>query len=126
MPGHLPLFELSRPDSTLTLLGREYSLRSILHMVIIVCGYLIIRPYLLKLSARYQTADHARTVDDNPGDSMAATGRKVDRDDSEDDSEDGWGSRARRRERERRKREEDAKRKEEQEEDAELESMLQG
>ncbi|KAK6355042.1 hypothetical protein TWF696_004168 [Orbilia brochopaga] len=80
-----------------------------IRLTAIVGGYLLIRPYLQKLGARYQERDHARTVDASEESSMAATGVKArvvaGEEDSDDDSDgEGWGRGKRLQQREQRAR----------------------
>ncbi|KAF3902544.1 hypothetical protein ABW21_db0205581 [Orbilia brochopaga] len=71
-----------------------------IRLTAIVGGYMLLRPYLQKLGAKYQERDHARAVDAAEESSMAATGVKArvvaGEDDSDDDSDgDGWGRKQR-------------------------------
>ncbi|RVD88684.1 uncharacterized protein DFL_002860 [Arthrobotrys flagrans] len=107
-----------------------------IRLVAIVGGYLLLRPYLQKIGAKYQERDHARTVDENEQDSMAATGQKArviagegyDLDDDESSDEEGWGRKKRlqqRKERARKKKEiEDRIKAEEDEEDKDIQEFL--
>ncbi|KAK6503247.1 hypothetical protein TWF481_008276 [Arthrobotrys musiformis] len=115
-----------------TLTGTDY-----IRMVAIVGGYLLLRPYLQKLGAKYQERDHARAIDENEQSSMAATGQKarviagegydVDEDDQSSDEE-GWGRKKRlqqRKEKARKKKEiEDRLKAEEDEEDKDIQEFL--
>ncbi|KAF3190314.1 hypothetical protein TWF106_001988 [Orbilia oligospora] len=116
-----------------TLTGTDY-----IRLVAIVGGYLLLRPYLEKLGAKYQERDHARAIDENEQDSMAATGQKArviagegyDLDEEDESSdEEGWGRKKRlqqRKERARKKKEiEDRIKAEEDEEDKEIQEFLQ-
>ncbi|KAK6361442.1 hypothetical protein TWF730_005170 [Orbilia blumenaviensis] len=115
------------------LTGTDY-----IRLIAIIGGYLLLRPYLEKLGAKYQERDHARAIDlENEQDSMAATGQKVrviageghDLDDDDESSdEEGWGRKKRlqqRKERARKKKEiEDRIKAEEDEEDKEIQEFL--
>ncbi|KAK6520951.1 hypothetical protein TWF506_001187 [Arthrobotrys conoides] len=117
-----------------TLTGTDY-----IRLVAIVGGYLLLRPYLQKIGAKYQERDHARAIDENEQDSMAATGQKarviagegydLDEDENESSDEEGWGRKKRlqqRKERARKKKEiEDRIKAEEDEEDKEIQEFLQ-
>ncbi|KAL7267256.1 hypothetical protein RUND412_010165 [Rhizina undulata] len=93
---------------TITLLGRTYSLPDILRMLTILCGYILLRPYILKLSAKFQEKDHAREIEPDEESSHAATsGRRRIAQDEESDDEDGgdggWGAGLRKEQRVRRR-----------------------
>ncbi|KAI5844772.1 hypothetical protein BZA05DRAFT_157527 [Tricharina praecox] len=112
---------------TMTLLGREYSLATLLRTITFLGAYLLLRPYMLKLSAKFQALDHDREVgDDADGDSMAATGKTALRPDEmdSDGEETGWGAKARRRAREEMKRLEEEEGKAEEDEDEQLNALL--
>ncbi|KAK6536722.1 hypothetical protein TWF281_000941 [Arthrobotrys megalospora] len=116
-----------------TLTGTDY-----IRLIAIVGGYLLLRPYLQKIGAKYQERDHARAIDlDNEQDSMAATGQKTrviageghDLDDEDESSdEEGWGRKKRlqqRKEKARKKKEiEDRIKAEEDEEDKDIQEFL--
>jgi len=127
MVNHLE-FDLDLTGRTMTLLGREYSLSTLLRTIVFLGAYLLLRPYLLQLTAKFQASDHDREVaDDADGDSMAATGKTALRlgEIESDGEESGWGAKARRRVREERRRlEEEVERAEEEEEDAQLNALL--
>ncbi|KAK6351326.1 hypothetical protein TWF718_004490 [Orbilia javanica] len=114
------------------LTGTDY-----IRLVAIIGGYLLLRPYLEKLGAKYQERDHARAIDENEQDSMAATGQKArviagegyDLDDEHESSdEEGWGRKRRlqqRKEKARKKKEiEDRIKAEEDEEDKDIQEFL--
>ncbi|KAI9792934.1 MAG: hypothetical protein M1816_001256 [Peltula sp. TS41687] len=88
----------------------QFSVYQFLRMVIIVGGYMLLRPYLLQLGGRFQAKDHERGIDQHDmKTSDAAVNPKslrghivVPEDtDDEDGDEDGpaWGRAARRRQR---------------------------
>jgi hypothetical protein len=102
-------------SSIATLSARDY-----IRLVTIIGAYCLLRPYLLKLSARFQTRDHERELDLNEASSAAAVNPRgrasVAKDgllgqvdipedsESEEDGEGGttgadWGKGARRRQR---------------------------
>lgn len=126
MGDHLN-FALDREARTVTLLGREYSLRQFFHTAIILFAYVLLRPYLLKLSGKFQARDHDREIDfgDNE-DSMAAGGKVAPGNAGyESDGEDqGWGAKARRRARAERQRIAELSQEVDEHEDAELEALL--
>ncbi|KAA8895906.1 secretory pathway protein Pga2 [Sphaerosporella brunnea] len=112
---------------TMTILGREYSLSSLLRTIIFVTAYLLLRPYLLKLGGKYQEMDHGREVGtDGNADSLAATGKVAPggEDSDSDGEDDGWGAKARRRARAERKKAQEAAREADEAEDRELAAML--
>jgi hypothetical protein len=111
---------------TVTLLGREYSLATFLRTTIFLCGYLLLRPYLLKLSGKFQASDHARDVaNDNDEESPAATGKVACGAEEDSDGEDqGWGAKERRRARAERQRIMEEEREADEHEDKELEALL--
>ena len=132
-------FAFDAQARTATLLGREYSLATLLRTVVFLGGYLLLRPYLLQLSGKFQERDHAREVrDDGDVSSPAATGRVApggaagrggddDADDGDDESDaedDGWGARARRRARAERRRISREQRAADEMEDQELAALL--
>jgi hypothetical protein len=129
-PCAMTNFAFDAVNKTVTLLGKDYSLQTLLRTVVILCGYLIIRPWILRHSGKHQERDHGREVGagGNVGESLAATGRVAPggEESDSDGEEQGWGANTRRKARAERKiREEQAKR-EEEEEDAEVEAMLEG
>lgn len=71
----------------------------------IVCGYLLLRPYLLKFGASiWHSNDDKSTTHDTPDAQVPNTSRnhcigKSDEEDSEDDTATNWGRRARKRQR---------------------------
>lgn len=127
-------FAFDAEARTATLMGREYSLTTLLRTLVFLGGYLLLRPYLLQLSGKFQEHDHAREVrDDGDVSSPAATGRvapggatgDADDDDDESDAEDnGWGTRARRRARAEQRRISREQREAEEMEDQELAALL--
>jgi hypothetical protein len=126
MVNHLE-FGFNPEARTMTILGREYSLSSLLRTLIFVGAYLLLRPYLLKLGGKFQEMDHARDIGtDGNTDSLAATGKVAPggADSDSDDEDDGWGASARRRARAERKRLQEEARKAEEAEDRELAAML--
>lgn len=114
----LPAYDAE--SESLILFGREYPARQVIRMVLLVGGYILLRPYLLKLSAGHQQRDHAREVGEDEGVSPMAGGVGVDKgglsEDEEDDDKPQWGKKAR-------QRVEEAKRKE-LEEDMEDEELI--
>jgi hypothetical protein len=126
MVNHLE-FGFNADARTMTILGREYSLSSLLRTLIFIGAYLLLRPYLLKLGGKFQEMDHARGIDsDGNNDSLAATGKVAPGgEDSDSDGEDnGWGAAARRRARAERKRLQEEAREADEAEDRELAAML--
>ncbi|KAF3936980.1 hypothetical protein ABW19_dt0208787 [Dactylella cylindrospora] len=109
-----------------------------IRLVAILGGYLLLRPYLQKLGAKYQERDHARAVDENEESSMAATGVKArvvagegDEDEVEESSDDeevvSWGKKQRvqqRKERIRKKREIEEKLAKEDDDDKDIQEFL--
>ncbi|KAF8443350.1 protein trafficking Pga2 [Terfezia claveryi] len=87
------------------ILGRTFNVYEILRLVIIVGAYLLFRPYLLKLTQKFQERDHARPVASGEESSPAAVGDSANEstlaeDEEESDGEDmSWGAKARRRKR---------------------------
>ncbi|MCJ1485575.1 hypothetical protein MMC06_005750 [Schaereria dolodes] len=87
------------------------TLKHYIRLVVIVGGYALLRPYLLKLGARFQAKDHDRELDPNEMSSAAAISPNSLRgqiplpEDSESEEEKGastatsWGRKARRRQR---------------------------
>lgn len=95
---------------TFTVLGRTFDVYEILRLVIFIGAYLLFRPYVLKISQRYQEREHARQLDPGEENSPAAVGQDAkmkpptDDDVEESDGEDmSWGAIARRRKRKERK-----------------------
>jgi len=127
MVNHLE-FGFDVAARTVTLLGREYSLATLLRTVIFLGAYLLLRPYLLQLSARYQTKDHARDgdVDATPTTDDDKIGSEIE----SDGEETGWGAAARRRARAQKRRVEEelarlrAEEEEEEDGDAQLNALL--
>jgi len=121
-------FAFDAENKTVTLFGEDYSLQTLLRTLVILCGYLIIRPWILQHSGKYQERDHGRKVGagGDVGESLAATGRIAPggEESDSDGEEQGWGANARRRVRAERKIREEQARREEEEEDAEVEAML--
>lgn len=113
-----------------------------IRLVVIVCGYCLLRPYLLKLGGRFQASDHERELDDasetvSPAAiSPNALSGQIDIPDDSDSQEEtqgttstSWGRGARRRQRKMIKEmvEADEKRKAQEEEvdsDQEIEEFL--
>ncbi|KAI5805102.1 hypothetical protein EDC01DRAFT_786110 [Geopyxis carbonaria] len=128
----MPAFTFEMPTidveaQTLEFLGHVYPMKGIMRMIVILFGYLLIRPMLLKLSGKAQSADHAREMRADEADSMAATGKVApggEIDESSDEEEGGWGKSVRRRERAARLMEQQRQQREEEEEDEELKAML--
>ena len=88
------------------------TLKDYIRMIVIIGGYCLLRPYLLRLGAKYQASDHERELDPNEMSSATAVSPKLLRgrvevpEDSESDGEDAgvgtginWGRKARRRQR---------------------------
>jgi len=123
-------FAFDVENRTVTLLGKDYSLLTFLRTLVILCVYLIIRPWILQLSAKYQERDHGRETGagGGAGESIAATGRVAPGGEESDSDceEQGWGANMKRRARAERKRREEQARREDEEEDAEVEAMLEG
>lgn len=126
-------FAFDAEARTATLMGREYSLTTLLRTLVFLGGYLLLRPYLLQLSGKFQERDHAREVrDDGDVSSPAATGRvapggatgDADDDDESDAEDNGWGARARRRARAEQRRISREQREAEEMEDQELAALL--
>lgn len=78
---------------TFTFLGREYTVQNAIRMVVIICGYILLRGLFLQLSKKYQMAAHEQEIDTAEADATAAIGG-----DYESDG-DSWGSKTRRRQR---------------------------
>ena len=92
------------------------TLQDFLRLVIIVGGYAMLRPYLIKLGGRFQAKDHEREFDETEASSIAAVsphslrGQVTVPDDTDDEDSDGrdhsrhsktaeWGRQARHRQR---------------------------
>lgn len=92
-------FAFDREARIITLLGHEYSINQFFRTIIILFAYVLLRPYLLKLSGKWQAHDHARQHDINEEeDSRYATGKVAPGGEEDSDGEDqGWGAKARRR-----------------------------
>lgn len=90
-----------QPDNTILFLGHAYKPSQILRMVIFLGAYVMLRPYILKLQAKFQERDHARDVDPTEESSHAAIAAKRlppgEQDDADDD--DAWGAKLVRRRR---------------------------
>lgn len=86
-------------DNTILFLGHPYKPAQILRMVIFVGGYLLLRPYILKLQAKFQERDHARDIDptEESSHSAIAAKRRPAGEESDDEDDDGWGAKLRRR-----------------------------
>ena len=104
-----------------TLLGKAFNVYEILRLITIVGAYLLFRPYLLKLTQKFQEQDHARPLisseQDTPAVAAAGGGGRRRRrrrsallgggggGDSSEESDDGgeeemsWGAKVRRRKR---------------------------
>ncbi|KAI9776087.1 MAG: hypothetical protein M1839_000600 [Geoglossum umbratile] len=88
----------------------QLSLKDYIQIVIILGGYALLRPYLLKLAGKFQARDHERELDPNEMSSDAAVSARSlhgqvqvpDDTDEEEGSGTGadWGRGARRRQRE--------------------------
>lgn len=85
-------------DNTIIFLGRVYKPGEILRMVIILGGYLLLRPYILKMQAKFQERDHAREIDPTEESSHAAMGarRKPAGEETDDEDDDSWGAKLKR------------------------------
>ncbi|RPB22166.1 hypothetical protein L211DRAFT_840045 [Terfezia boudieri ATCC MYA-4762] len=87
------------------ILGRAFNVYEMLRLVIVVGTYLLFRPYLLKLTQKFQEREHARPVASGEENSPAAVGDSANKsvlaEDEEDiDGEDmSWGAKVRRRKR---------------------------
>lgn len=90
----------------------KLSLHDWIRLVTVVGAYCLLRPYLIKLGARFQAQDHERQIDDDETSSGAAISPNTLRgqvqvpEDSDDDDEGvkgatgaDWGKKARRRQR---------------------------
>ena len=119
------------------------TLQDYIRLIIVIGAYSLLRPYLIKLGARFQAKDHEREIDPDELSSVAAVspnslkGKVHVPDDTDSGSEDegrkrtDWGTKARRRQRKVIKQllEEDEKRRREEEEaesDKEIEEFLVG
>lgn len=94
-------------------------------MVIILGGYLLLRPYILKMQAKFQERDHAREIDPSEESSHAAMDarRKPAGEETDDEDDDSWGVKLKRRQKE--KAREDARlREEENDSDDEIAEYL--
>lgn len=122
---------------TFTFLGRTFNVYEILRLVTIVGAYLLFRPYLLKLTQKFQERDHSRPIQAGEESSPAAVGDANtksalggDGEEEESDGEDmSWGAKARRRKRAERKEakkliEEEERRIAEEASDEEIEEFL--
>lgn len=90
-----------QPDNTILFLGHAYKPSQVLRMVIFLGGYLMLRPYILKLQAKFQERDHAREIDptEESSHSAMAAKRKPAGEESDDENDDGWGAKLTRRRR---------------------------
>ncbi|MCJ1473257.1 hypothetical protein MMC13_001908 [Lambiella insularis] len=82
-----------------------------IRLIVIVGGYALLRPYLVKLGGRFQAKDHERVLHPEESSSMAATSSRSQRssaqplEDTDSESEEegkkgtDWGKKARRRQR---------------------------
>lgn len=98
--------------SQLTHSASSLTVQDYLRLVVIVGGYALLRPYLIKLGARFQSKDHERELDPGEMSSTAAaavnslkgTVHVPEDTDSESEGEGrrgtDWGKKARRRQRE--------------------------
>ena len=119
------------------------TLQDYIRLIIVIGAYSLLRPYLIKLGARFQAKDHEREIDPDEISSVAAISPNslrgkvhVPEDTDSESEEEGrkktdWGKKARRRQRKVIKQllEEDEKRKREEEEaesDKEIEEFLVG
>ena len=104
-PCAMTNFAFDAENKIVTLLGKDYSLQTLLRTLVILCGYLIIRPWILQHSGKHQERDHGRGVSagGDVGESLAATGRIAPggEESDSDGEEQGWGANARRRARDR-------------------------
>lgn len=93
-----------QPDNTILFLGHAYKPSQILRMVIFLGGYLMLRPYILKLQAKFQERDHAREIDPTEESSHSAIPAKrrpagEESDDDDDENNGAWGAKLTRRRR---------------------------
>lgn len=92
-----------QPDNTILFLGHAYTPSQVLRTVIFLGGYLLLRPYILKLQAKFQERDHARDVDPSEESSHAAIAAKRlppgEEDDDGSGDGDAWGAKLTRRRR---------------------------
>jgi hypothetical protein len=125
MVNHLE-FGFDPEARTLTILGRAYDFNVLMRTLIITCAYILLRPYLLKLTSRHQERDHDREpTEADEMSSPAATGRVAPGGEEDSDGEDNsWGAKARRRQRALKQEAMDEDREADEEEDAELNALL--
>ncbi|KAI5804178.1 protein trafficking Pga2 [Peziza echinospora] len=99
-------------NKSITVLGRTYNVHEVIRIIAIIGAYALLRPYLLKLSEKFQERDHARPLNasaehNSPaatGGSQSSTLKSIGDDDAESDGEDmSWGAKARRRARDERR-----------------------
>lgn len=90
-----------QPDNTILFLGHAYKPSQIIRMVIFLGAYVMLRPYILKLQAKFQERDHARDVDPSEESSHAAIAAKrlPPGEQEGDDDDDAWGAKLVRRRR---------------------------
>lgn len=91
-----------QPDNTILFLGHTYTPSQVVRTVIFIGGYLMLRPYILKMQAKFQERDHARDVDPSEESSHAAIAAKrlpPGEEDDEDGDDDAWGAKLTRRRR---------------------------
>jgi hypothetical protein len=119
----------------------QLTLEKYVRLVVIVCAYALLRPYILKLAGKHQTGEHEKEASKTEAAAAAASaaaGRpkplqdQVQVPEDSDDGEEGeatgadWGKKARRRQRQfvRNILEADEKRRREEEEDKDIEEFL--
>ena len=86
-----------------TILGRAFNVYEVLRLITIVGAYLLFRPYLLKMTSKFQERDHARplssTEEDSPAAGNVAKGALPGDSEESDGEEMSWGAKVRRRKR---------------------------
>lgn len=104
MPASVPLdqsvlFDYDWDTQMVTLLSRAYPIRNLIRLVLVIFGYLLLRPVFLRLATKFQTAEHERqeALSKKQAEEDAKNGNG---DDDESDGEDeSWGAGIRRRKR---------------------------
>lgn len=110
---------------TFVFLGHEYSVLQMIRMVVILGGYILIRPMLLKLAEKIQAKGHERDAKEEAEEEASAmsSGRQIPGEETEEvEGSMSWGAKARKREKKRL--EDEAERLRELDSDDELEMML--
>ncbi|TGZ84920.1 hypothetical protein EX30DRAFT_337371 [Ascodesmis nigricans] len=98
-----PLFAYDAETQLVTILSRDYTVRQVIRMVIVIFGYLLLRPLLLRMANKVQQKEHERQdrLAKEEAERELKEGKKINDEGEELIDEDvgttGWGAGARRR-----------------------------